>query len=448
MKRIIYRIGLVAALAVAVIGCSKNDEINPSSKGRTITVTFTKDAGTKTAVVDEGGSAVSYVWTEDAKECFHVYENGVAGTVNSVAYADNKATLSVTFTGEPTATEYVYTAVFAKTLSGNNAVIASVQKPTANSFDPEVDIMVAEPITSTTPLTSETPLKFVLNRKVSVNKMTLTGMEPGEQVQKVEVTFSEPVGGNYNWADDSYEVPPSSKTLTFNYSGATVATDGTFPVFFVINPVSAGFEKVSVTTNLNYYNKDITYATNPFAGKTINLACGKFTKFNMGLFAFASSYTLTPSAQTSGSSSYDGTTDVFYKGITWNVQGITNVKPWRIGAAGKSLSVSRTIFSETAIPFNASSIKILHSGSNISKATVSITLTVSANKQFTGTPVFSQTQSLSQDSDSDIEFKYNNSTSTQEWGNCYFKIVYHISFKGNHDQYVGFNGIQIIKETN
>lgn len=442
MKRIIYRISLVAALAVAVMGCSKNDEINPSSKERTVTVTFTKDAGTKTAVVDEGGSTVSYVWTEDAQECFHVYENGVAGTVNSVAYADNKATLSVTFTGEPTATEYVYTAVFANTLSGNNAEIASVQNPSANSFDPVVDVMVAEPITSSTPLTSETPLMFVLNRKVSVNKMTLTGMEPGEQVEKVEVTFSEPVGGYYDWANDTY-VASSSKTLTFNYSGATVAADGTFPVFFVINPVSAGFEKVSVTTNLNYYNKDVTYETNPFAGKTINLACGKFTKFNMGLFGFVSSYTLTPAAQTSGSTTYDGTTDVTYKGITWNIQGKTNTTPWQIGIEGKNVSIDRTIYSETAIPFNANSIKVHHSGShNVDHATISLTLTVSANKQFSGTPVYTENKSYSSDSNA-IEFVYDNSTSTQEWGNCYFKIDYHISFNGNRNVYVGFNGIQI-----
>ena len=424
---------MVAALAVAVIGCSKNDEINPSSKGRTVTVTFTKDAGTKTAVVDEGGSTVSYVWTEDAKECFHVYENGVAGTVNSVAYADNKATLSVTFTGEPTATEYVYTAVFAKTLSGNNPVIASDQNPTTNSFDPVVDVMVAAPITSATQFTDATPLKFVLNRKVSVNKMTLTGMEPGEQVEKVEVTFSEPVGGYYDWANDTY-VASSSKTLTFSYSSATVAADGTFPVFFVINPVSAGFEKVSVTTNLNYYNKDITYATNPFAGKTINLACGKFTKFNMGLFDFASSYTLTPSAQSSGSSTYDGTTDVFYEGITWNVQGKTNVKPWQIGANNKGL-FSRTIFSETAMPFNATSITVLHSNSSIDHASVSLTLTVSANKLFSGNPVFSQTKPLN----GNVEF----TKTDKEWGNCYFKIVYQINISGKHNQYVGSNGVQI-----
>lgn len=270
-----------------------------------------------------------------------------------------------------------------------------------------------------------------------VEGLSSAGMEPGEQVEKVEVTFSEPVGGYYDWANDTY-VASSSKTLTFNYSGATVAADGTFPVFFVINPVSAGFEKVSVTTNLNYYNKDITYATNPFAGKTINLACGKFTKFNMGLFDFANSYTLTPEAQTSGSTTYDGTTDVFYKGITWNLQGITNVKPWRIGAAGKNLSVSRTIFSETAIPFNATSITVLHNSSSIAHASVSLTLTVSANKQFTGTPVFSQTEILN--SDSPIEFT---KPTAQNWGNCYFKIVYHISFNGNRNVYVGFDGVQI-----
>lgn len=439
MKKNLFRIGVLAAMAVAFIGCSKNEEITPESKGRTVTVTFSKDTDTKTAVVDDGGSTVSYVWTNDSKDCFHVYENGVAGTVNSVAYADNKATLSVTFSGSTTANEYVYTAVFAKTITGNKAEIASTQSPAANSFDPEVDVMVSEPITSSTPLTSETPLKFVLHRKVSVNKMTLKGMDPGETVEKVEVTFSKSVGGYYIWANDTYDASSSSKTLTFNYSGATVASDGTFPVFFVINPVeSVAFEQVSVTTNRNYYNKDNTYAVNPFAGKTINLVCGKYTKFNMNLFGFASSYTLTPVQ--GSSSSLTGTDELKIGGITWSVEGKTNETLWQFGIIGKNVTISRTIFSKTAMPFNVKKVTLSHINSELKHADIAtVQLIVAANKDFS-----EERKSLTENITDSVVFKNNDDNNS--WENCYFKIIYTIHIKGNHTQYAAFSGATFTEE--
>jgi endonuclease G len=288
------------ATALLLASCSKDKAEEPESNTntfkRTVSVTFTKGADTKTAVV-EGDDKASYIWTTGDQQYFKVYENTVLGTVTNISYSDNmkKATLTVGF-NSPTAQEYVYKAKFASSFSSDgNPEIKSEQNPSATSYDPAADVMISDEIRSATGLTS---LLFTMNRVVTVNKLTLKGLETDETISKVEVTFDKNVAGFYIYSgNNAGSYSGNSKKLTLTYSGgASVLSDGTFPVYFIAMPVDGvALESVVVYTDKNTYNK--TYFT-----KTYDFAIGQMARFGINMSGYGTpissskSYTLVQNA--------------------------------------------------------------------------------------------------------------------------------------------------------
>ena len=282
----INRIGMLAAIALAFVGCSKEIEIQKPEENlegtHTLTFKVEKAADTRTSVV-EGDGVASYLWTEGDDAYFHIYENGKAATeIQMSLSSDNKiATFTATFNDTDT-TAYSYTAVYGSEVSDNlNPLIPDTQKPVLNSFDPAADVLVsAEPITLSGNVAADanTEFKFKLQRVVSVNKMTLKGLEEGEVIKTVELISSDNyfsarygfVNGNYNNA---------KKSLTLDYtslSDAVVGTDGTFPVYFTSAPVADASFSVRVTTDKNVYLRD------DFTSK-LTLAVGTFRRFGIQL---------------------------------------------------------------------------------------------------------------------------------------------------------------------
>ncbi len=134
MKKALLRIGLFAPVSAMVLGCANKDNSEPEPEGfsRTVQVTFTKEAETKTAVV-EGTDKATFVWTEGDQQYFKVWENTVLGTVEGIVYSSDMktATLSMKF-NTVNASEYVYKARFANEFSNNgNIKIKENQSPTA-----------------------------------------------------------------------------------------------------------------------------------------------------------------------------------------------------------------------------------------------------------------------------------------------------------------------------
>ncbi|MBP5390989.1 MAG: chitobiase/beta-hexosaminidase C-terminal domain-containing protein [Bacteroidales bacterium] len=331
MKKI--SIILFAAAAFALIGCSKNDgESQTKTYKRTVTVNVTKGADTKTAVNE--GTTASYVWTEGDDAYFHVYENETEGTVENVTYTDKMktATLTVSFDTPEGTTNFVYSAKFCKELSGSgNPKINANQSPAENSYDPAADVMIAEDISSQTALTS---LQFSMDRKVSVNKMTLTGLVAGEKISKVEITFDKSVAGHYTGGDENpYSL--NVKKLTLSYPDIAVPAGGSFPVYFVVAPnENIAFESVIVTTDQHVYTKNTSCNPNPFEGKTITFACGKFTRFNMGMANYGSD--ITSGTQYTLVESHDD----LYSGATYLVVGNSS-KTSKLYALGEQKSNNR-----------------------------------------------------------------------------------------------------------
>lgn len=271
---------LAACIAALTLGCSKDKtEPQPEVFKRTVKVIVTKDVDTKTAVV-EGDEKASYVWTEGDDQYFSIYENNTLGEITDVDYSDDmkKATLTVEFNTNM-ADEYVYKAIYSNGLSGESLKVMSEQSASAASFDPGADVLVSDEITSDHGLTS---LRFVFNRVVTVNKMTLKGMTPGEVVNSVEITFNKYVSGNYIYSGNNEGTYSNgSKTLTISYSrGETVLQDGSFPVYFIAMPVSElSLESVVVATDQNNYVK--TEFT-----KTYDFSIGKMTRFGINMSGY------------------------------------------------------------------------------------------------------------------------------------------------------------------
>ncbi len=303
---------MLAAAALAFVACSKEAEINQPKEEVTHVATISlgkADVSTKTEVI-EGETSASYKWLDKDAQYLHVYENGTEGTITNFSLNADKtiATLTVSFTGTPEA-PYSYTAKYANTLSGSkNPLILNEQNPGTSSFDPAADVLVSKATDDVTNLEERaTEFTFTMGRVVTVNKMTLTGLEAGEVISSVEFTLDKHMAGyvSYSAENNSYSYSNGGTKLTLKYTATNgvVPANGQFPVYFVSAPVdAAGIVSVVVTTDKNVYTKSSSLNPNPFDGKTITFSIGTMKRFTMAMSGYGEEisggveYTLVESA--------------------------------------------------------------------------------------------------------------------------------------------------------
>ena len=124
-----------------------------------------------------------------------------------------------------------------------------------------------------------TTLRFDMTRKVSVNKMTLKGLEEGEIISSVTFESDKNHSAYYNLNSGEY-TSPFGKKLTFNYTdNNTVPSTGEFPVYFTTVPVADATFTVSVVTNRHYYNKT--------SSRPISFELGNVRRFNVNLEGYS-----------------------------------------------------------------------------------------------------------------------------------------------------------------
>ena len=282
MKKSILAFCATAA-ALLLAGCQKEIISVVESAEETHTVVFTaeKMVETKTAIASEENGKVSYKWTtgDEARmyitETYTSGENTVTntGTVTDMTLSndDKTATFTVSFSGaEPTGTVSYKAAYAGSYSSGHNPLIPSAQAPLPASFDPDADVMVSDVITKTA---RESSFRFNMIRKVSVNKMTLKGLTPGEKVHSVTFESDKNHSAYYNLADNDYS-SPYEKKLTLTYTADnTVPTSGEFPVYFTTAPVTDATFTVTVITDATKYTKT--------PSSTISFATGIVRRFGV-----------------------------------------------------------------------------------------------------------------------------------------------------------------------
>lgn len=290
----------------------------------------------------------------------HVYENGTEGEITDFSLNSDRtvATLTVSFTGSTTA-PYTYTAKYAKTLSGSkNPLILNEQNPGTASFDPAADVLVSKATDNVTNLTERaTKFTFTMGRVVTVNKMTLTGLEAGEVISSVEFTLDKHMAGyvSYDAENNIYTYSNGGTKLTLNYTATSgvVPTNGQFPVYFVSAPVdAAGIVSVVVTTDKNVYTKSSSLNPNTF-GKTITFAIGTMKRFTMAMSGYGEAistgtdYTLVESQ----SNLFDGASYIIVGNaddlVAMGTQNSNNRASVGVTASSKVINIDNTIAAAT-----------------------------------------------------------------------------------------------------
>jgi hypothetical protein len=284
--------GMLAAFALAFSGCKEEvllPEEQPEVKAHVATVTLQKTDETKTYLVeDEENGGAYYLWNADDAQFLHVYENGVEGTINSFTLSDDSstATLSVSFGANPGA-PYEYKAIYG-TLQGELIQIQANQYPKTNSFDPAADILVSKPNEA---VERQDELTFYMGRPITVNKMTLIGLDSDETIGSVEFTLNKVMTGHVQYGSNQYWTGGTGNSVTLYYDENTGVVDNTgkFPVYFISAPVSdAAIEGITVLTDKHIYKKEgYTESTDPFYGRQLSFSIGRMKRFNMDLTGYS-----------------------------------------------------------------------------------------------------------------------------------------------------------------
>lgn len=143
-------------------------------------------------------------------------------------------------------------------------------------------------------------------------------------------------------------------------------------------------------------------------------------------------YTLDSTGSLKGSNnSYAGNCDIEADGITWNVNGNTQMNPWRLG--GKSITdTDRTVYSKT--PFGKALTKVVLTLGTASGITLnSCKLVYSTNADFS-----SSTEVPFDYIDGEIEL-----TGADGFpADCYYKFIFNVTVSGTSNKFVQFKKVE------
>lgn len=273
---------LVAAAAMTFVGCQTNDVDNIASNG-THTVTFkVADVNTKTTMT-EGEDFASFAWESADMANFHIFENGVEGLAEGVLDSETGlVTITVAF-DDPTVTpeEYVYTGFMSKNVAeveGKKYPSISGEQLYNGAYDPDFDILVANPITASTP---KDELMFQFKRVVAINKVTLKGLEKGDLIESVSFTGEE--NGLLGYYDFSADQWVNDDSILTAITEEHVAANGTAEVYFISAPAEDATLTIDVITSSSSEEGIGTAAYQKKFGKPITLKSDMINRFGVNL---------------------------------------------------------------------------------------------------------------------------------------------------------------------
>lgn len=288
MKSIFKYFMLVAVAAMSLVSCEQaSDEISiPEIQEVVMTINAGVDE-TRT-YIDETDKIVK--WSEG--DNLKVIENSKTyrTTTKIDIDADGLAKFTVSFPANNTDSEFTYNAIFpadAVTEDDSDKInVAKVkvtvkdqQMPTATSFDPEADVLVAKQIVADA---QPTELNMQFKRLVALGKMTLKNFpDANAEITKVVFTAGEKdvlAGRNYVNATTGeiaeYGYYGKTNTITLNY----IEPITTRNIYFTCNPFEM---EAGETFTVKAYCKDYIYT------REVTIPDGRslvFTAGNLGTF--------------------------------------------------------------------------------------------------------------------------------------------------------------------
>ena len=172
-------------------------------------------------------------------------------------------------------------------------------------------------------------------------------------------------------------------------------------------------------------------------GKATSLVASRPCKWidpnaSVGTPSTTACYTLSTSTLTGSNNSYAGNCDITVDGIKWNINGNTQMNPWRIGGKGIT-KVDRTVYSKTAYADALSKVEFV--SGDVTATWNSLTLIYSTNSDFTN----AQTLTAS-------GIGKNKTISFAPEGGfpagCYFKFVLNVTNTTTSNKYVQLKEIK------
>lgn len=269
MKRSFKAFIFIALAAMTAAGCSKEEPVPVASRTHRVTI-YALQEDTKT-LIEEGVSSAAFRWSADDASRFVVRENANQGTNVSISSEDSYETmsLSATFANTPAA-DYTYSAFLAKNWTDDptpKPYVPSTQVSTSISYDPDADILVAEPQVFGS---VQDALSLRFGRPVVINKMTLKGLTVGHTVSSVTVSADKSITGSYDYENNSWSGLGDEIVISTNQ---VVPASGQVTVYFVTMPVDDVTLSVNVTTASYTYSKSFS--------KTISFKQNQVTVFGV-----------------------------------------------------------------------------------------------------------------------------------------------------------------------
>ncbi len=262
MKKIL-KTSLWALTALAAFaGCRQAEQEFPEP-GSLKTVRFQAGAAdTRTAFAAPENGVYRTLWTENDRDILLSMNYGKA--VNSAvtpAEDGETAWFEASFDASEATSPYTFYAVSpasaARAISPSRSAwsvyVAADQKPLENSVDEAAQLLVAKSAASTA-FPEKVQLHFA--HLTAYGRLSLKNLELEDAaVDKVELTFSTPVVGEWYWAEDG--------TLTSNGASHTITldTDASGDLWFACAPVDVSGEtlSLSVYTTHGILSKEITF---------------------------------------------------------------------------------------------------------------------------------------------------------------------------------------------
>ena len=297
MKKMIKNLMLVAVAAMGFTAC--NDSIEEATRPiepAEVEMTITADVDETRTWIDEANSKVQ--WSEGDK--LKVIENGATyRTTKAATIANGLAKFTVSFPENTTATEFTYNAIYPATqvveeenVDKINAakikvIMPDAQNPTATSFDPTADILVAKQIVTDA---QPTELSMQFKRLVAMGKMTLTNLPESSTISKVIFTVEDtdaeeqPALAGRNYVDATtgtiveYGYYGATNTITLNYNEPISTRD----IYFTCNPfelVAGDKFTVKVVCSDATYTREVTLPE----GKPLGFIEGDLSKFSVNM---------------------------------------------------------------------------------------------------------------------------------------------------------------------
>lgn len=275
---------VVAAAAMGLTSCQNGfeEQVGANVK-KSVTVSFVSEEA-RTAV-DTSGATPLFSWNEN--ETFAVLEQTDALAVaTSVVYnkVDGKATIDAEFAVNAGKGAYNYITVYpasgyvsAESINAATLALPAEQSMAEGSYDPNADLMVSWPVTTTAQPTEAQQLRFT--RLAAVAEMAISNLPEGETIEKVVFTANgKALAGTINADLEN----PHAFSVKEGVSTVSVASASSGKVLFTVLPttLAAGDSyNVVVLTNNHLYVKESVIP----AEKSLVFEAGKVSRFGVNL---------------------------------------------------------------------------------------------------------------------------------------------------------------------